>query len=99
MQTANSEYRKYKREGGKLTFREWITQIKSGQLNYTGTAPVNKPLTDSLNQVLSKIRGTDKLQTDLSNRYILGIDKNILIIAGVTAVVIGGIIVYKNISK
>lgn len=99
-QTANSLYREYKKDGGKLTFREWITREKGVAKNFTGaTAPLNKPLTDSLDKTLAQIRGTNNLQTNLQNKYVLGIDKNLLIIAGVTLVVVGGIIVYKKMSK
>lgn len=97
-QTANVMWRKYKKEGGTLSFRAWIDREKAkGFQNFTGQSliPVNQPLTDSLNRTLALLH--PKVQTKLENKYILGVDRNLWIIGGVTLIVIGGIIIYyKN---
>lgn len=100
-QSANSLYRVYKKEGGELSFSEWIGRARPEWVNVTGTGfvPENKKLTDTLNKTLSQIRGTGNIQDKLQNKYIFGIDKNLLVIAGVTVLIIGGIIIYKKTSS
>lgn len=100
--TANQQYRQYKKEGGQLSFREWIDREKKKEflhLDGQGAVPVNKPLNDSIQQVLYNIHKSNGYQDSLTNEYILGIHKTVWIGLGVVVVVGGGLLIYKNISK
>jgi hypothetical protein len=102
MKTANKIYKEYKKGGGTLTFKEWIDrEKKKGFVNFEGSsfAPTNKPLTDSINATLENVHKQFGYQTKLENEYIFGLDRNLLIGAGVLAVVIGGIIIYHKTHK
>lgn len=100
--TANQKYRDYKKNGGTLVFKEWIDrERKKNFLNLDGTAdvPLNKPLTDSINAAIKDLHQDGGLQTDLENKYIFGINRNVLIVAGVVILVGTGFLIYKKMSK
>ena len=92
----------WKESGTTLSFKDFISREKAkGFLNQTGSAdiPSNKPLTDSINQVLDQMHKTSGLQTNLNNKYILGINKNVLIIVGIAALATTAILIYKHKMK
>lgn len=83
--------------GGHLSFAEWITKEKENFLNWnSSTAITNKPLSDSINNVLDKIHRDAGYKEKVENKYILGINKNILIAAGVLIVAGTVYFIYKK---
>lgn len=100
--TANQMYRKYKNEGGTLTFKQWVDREKKKNfMSFDGQSnvPVNKPMTDSINQVLDELHKEAGLKTGLENKYIFGVNRNIWIVAGVVTVVVIGVVVYNKTKK
>jgi hypothetical protein len=100
--TANKVYKEYKKNGGTLSFAEWIQREKAKDfLNWDArtSVPVNKPLTDSISDVLNKIQRDAGYKEAPENKYILGIHRNILIGIGVVALVGVGYLVYKKSTK
>lgn len=103
MNTANQKYKEYKQGGGTLVFKEWIDrERKKNFLNLDGTVdvPINKPLTDSINAAIQDLNKAGGVQTDLENKYIFGINRKVLILAGVGIIVtVAGVIIYKKMHK
>ncbi len=100
--TANAKYKEYTNRGGKMSFKDWLTWSKQrGFRNANGTAevPINQPLSDSINQVINEMHQPIGYQSDLSNRYIFGIDKNYWIAAGILTVGIIGYSIYRYKKK
>lgn len=100
--TANKMYKQYKKSGGTLVFKDWLDREKKKNfLNFEGqsTVPVNKPLTDSINQALDELHKESGLKTGLENKYIFGLNKNIWIAAGIATVIIVGVVVYNKTKK
>jgi hypothetical protein len=101
--TANQAYREYKKgHENPLPFAEWMQREKTkGFLNYDGSVsiPVNKPLTDSINQALENIHKQAGLKTGLENKYIFGIPRTAWIIGGVLAVGAIGYVIYNHTKK
>lgn len=100
--TANQLYRQYKKGGGTLSFAEFMSREKTKKfVNFDGqaTVPENKPLSDSINQVLDKIHQQSGLKTGIENKYILGIHRGIWI--GVAVLGTGLIVwsIYKHSKK
>lgn len=98
MPTANSLYKQYKKTGGTLSFGNWIDREKKKKfLNFESnqtTIPTNKPLADSINNVLNNIHRDAGYRDTLENKYILGINKTALIVAGVLVLMGVSIFVY-----
>lgn len=99
MAFANKMWKEYKQAGGTLSFAAWMDREKKKSFhNLTGNTndiPENKPLTDSINQVLNEIHKNDGLQTTTSSKYVLGVNRNVMIAVGVTVAVVGvGLIIY-----
>jgi hypothetical protein len=95
-------YRDYKKSGGTLSFKEYIDREKTkGFVNFNGTVnvPVNKNLTDSVQDVLNRIHADGGLKTNADNKYIFGINRNVWIGAGVVSAVVIAIVIYKNHKK
>lgn len=89
MATANGTYKEYRKKGGTLGFKDWIQREKTkGFLNADGTAtvPSNAPLTDSVASAIAELHIAGGEQTGLDNKYIFGINRNVLIVAGLVAV-------------
>lgn len=100
--TANQQYKKYRKEGGTLSFAEYMTRERAkGFLNMDGQymPPVNKPLNDSIQDTLMKMRKSVGYKDAVENKYVLGIHKNIWIgVIAVSAISIGYAI-YKKSKK
>ncbi len=85
-----------------LDFKSWLIREKEkGFLNYDGAAviPVNKTLNTSIQDTLQKMHIEAGYKTDANDKYILGINKNVLLWTGVgVGVLIAAIIVIKKMS-
>lgn len=100
--TANQLYREYKAGGGTLVFKDWMQREKEKKFldfNNTQTVPVNKPLNDSIQNVLNKMQADAGYKTDLENKYIFGVNKKVWIGVGIGLVVIVGIVIIYNHHK
>lgn len=60
-----------------------------GFLNFDGSVdvPTNKPLSDSINNVLTQMHAEAGEKQNVEGRYVLGINKNVLIVSGIVAAV------------
>lgn len=93
--TANQLHREYKKSGGTLGFKDWINRDKKKDfMNFTGetVVPVNKPLSDSINQTIDSLHREAGYQDAKNPDYVLGIPKSIAIAAGIFLV--SGTILY-----
>lgn len=100
--TANQKYKKYKKDGGTLSFAEYIDrEKKKGFINFDGqtSIPENKPLSDSISASLQKMHLAAGLKTQAENKYILGLHRNVWIGVGVVGVAAIAFVVYKNHKK
>lgn len=100
--TANQLYKAYKKDGGTLSFAEFMSREKTKKfVNFDGesTVPENKPLSDSINQVLSKIHQQSGLKTDIENKYIFGIHRGVWIGAGIVGAGLIAWSIYKHSKK
>lgn len=83
-----------------LDFCSWLEREKAKAFfNETGPSavPQNKPLNDSIQNILDQLHVEAGLKTKAGTDYILGINKKGLIITGVAvSALIVGIIVYKK---
>jgi hypothetical protein len=96
---ANQLYKQYRATGGTLCFKEWANQILPPQnYNATGSAfATTKPITDSLLLERDKLLRAAGYKDALSDEYILGMPKNVVLIAGIAvAATVLGFIIYKK---
>ena len=98
--TANQMWKEYVAGGGELNFKDWISSEKKRSfLNATGTSqpPINRQLTDSIQQSVEQLRAEGGYQDKISDDYILGIPKKHLVTAGlIVSTAIIGYIIYKQ---
>lgn len=101
MKTANEEWRLYKKDGGELSFKEWLNDRKKNyKATGSGEMPSNKPLSDSIRQTLDDLHRQAGFKDELSDEYVLGMPKNVVIIAAVIiSVTIGAYLIYQHKSK
>lgn len=100
--TANQAYKGYKDGGGTLSFKNWIDREKKKKfMNADGVqvVPVNEQLNSSITDVLNEAYQTAGEQDSLNNKYIFGINRNLLIGIGVVGLAIGGYFIYKHYKK
>ncbi len=100
--TANQRYRQYKKDGGTLSFADYMNrEKKKGFVNFDGQVdvPENKPLSDSLTAVLNQMHQTAGYKTKADNKYILGLHRNVWIGTGIVAAAVVAYVVYKNQKK
>lgn len=101
--SANQTWKELKAKGETtLDFLPWLKREKTkGFKNFDGGTeiPVNKPLNDSIQKVIGELHTTGGLKTKAGQDYILGIPKKVLIGAGIVAVVITAVIIYKKTRK
>jgi hypothetical protein len=93
--TANQLWRQYRDGGGPLGFKDWLNRDKKKDfLNFTGgqQIPVNKPMTDSINQVIDSLHRQSGYQDSANDNYWLGIPKSAFLVSG--AVILVGIALY-----
>lgn len=96
--TANQLYKEYKKSGGTLSFKDWMNdQKKEYKATGSGNIPMNKPLSDSINQTLDSLHRQAGYKDTLSEEYILGIPKNVVYMIGIVLTVsIAGYIIYQH---
>lgn len=98
--SANTIYKDYRRNGGTLSFKKWVNREKAkGFLSFDNSQsiPVNKPLNDSIQKTLNQLNVTAGYKTDLENKYIFGVHRNVWWGIGIgTAVIITAVIIYKQ---
>jgi len=100
--TANQLYKKYRKEGGQLSFAEYMSREKAKKfVNFEGDSnvPMNKPLSDSISQVLNKVHQQSGLKTDIEGKYILGIHRGVWIGAAVVGAGLIAWSIYKHSKK
>lgn len=101
--TANQTWKELKATGQTtLDFKSWLSREKTkGFRNFDGKQdiPVNKQLNDSVQSVIKNMHETGGLKTKAGTEYIFGLKKNIWIGAGIVAVVVVSVIVYKKMQK
>lgn len=90
-----SANRMWKESGTTLSFKDWLNREKSKFINFNGgeaSMIINKPLNDTIQQTVSEIKKAAGYKEKPENKTIFGINKNIVIAAGV---VVTALIVYK----
>lgn len=90
-----SANRMWKESGTTLSFKDWLNREKSKFINFNGgeaSMIINKPLNDTIQETVSEIKKASGYKEKPENKTIFGINKNIVIAAGV---VVTALIVYK----
>jgi hypothetical protein len=100
MKSANKMWRE---SGTTLNFKDWLIREKEKYANFNGNNVEgqipNVPLRNKINEVLDDIKRDTGYKTETKNKTVLGLNQNVVIIAGV---IIAGAIayrIYKNIKK
>lgn len=103
MAFANQRYNEYRKNGGNLSFKEWINisydSISSKDAGQYGKNVIGdaKPTTDTLTNTIQNLHKTAGLKTGLENKYIFGIPRGALIFSGIVLVVgISAFVVLKK---
>lgn len=99
MKSANSLWRESKTT---LSFKEWLNREKEKYANFNGESGgfiPNVPLQNKIQETLDDLKRDTGFKTDTSRNKILGLDKRIVIVAGV--IVFGAIAfkIYQNYKK
>lgn len=101
---ANQLYKEYKAGGGTLSFKKWIDREKKKNFmnaigDFGNEVPMNKPLTDSIQRTLDELHREGGYQDTLNKKYILGVNRNVMIGIGVVSVIGIGYLIYKQVKK
>jgi hypothetical protein len=97
---ANQLYKEYRFKGGTLSFAEWIDrEKKKGFMNAIGEIPANKPLTDSIQKTLDEMRRQAGYQDKPNEKYILGVNRGVVIGIGIVAACGVAFLIYKKVKK
>lgn len=100
---ANQLYREYKRNGGTLSFAEWIDREKKkgfmNAIDEVNEIPANKPLIDSIQRTLDELHRAAGYQDKPNNKYILGVNRNVMIGIGVVTVIGISYLIYKQVKS
>lgn len=94
-----SANQRWKESNTTLSFKDWISREKEKYASATGSEVnnfiANKYLNDNIQETLKKVEyanATGELKTELENKTILGLNKNIILFSGL---IIIGAIAYK----
>lgn len=93
-----SANKRWRQSGTTLSFKDWITREKEKFANADGQPDLilNIPLQDSVKQALIDARKSAGFKTEESNKTVLGLNKTVVIIAGVLLVSAIAWKIYKN---
>ena len=97
--TANQLWRE---SGTTLTFKEWLNREKAKYMNFDGdpgVIMVNKPLNDTIQAALADARKAAGYKDRPENKTVLGLNKYVVIGAGVLVAGLIAYTVYKNWKK
>lgn len=102
--TPNAAYKDYVTGGGTLSFTNWLQREKDKMFYSNGDDKnnlllVNKPLNDSIQTAIDNTLKNGGLKTTESGNTVFGINKTILIGAGVVLAAVIGYIIIKNVKK
>lgn len=83
-----------------LSFKDWLNREKEKFMNYDGVGKepdviINKPLNDSIQEALHEARQSAGYKTEVSKKSVFGLNKTVLIVAGVLIVAAIGYRLYK----
>ena len=94
-----SANQRWKESNTTLSFKDWISREKEKYASATGEQVndfiANKHLNENIQETLKKVEyanATGELQTELQNKTIFGLNKNIILFSGL---IIIGAIAYK----
>ena len=94
-----SANQRWKESNTTLSFKDWISREKEKYASATGEQVndfiANKHLNDDIQETLKKVEyanATGELKTELENKTIFGLNKNIILFSGL---IIIGAIAYK----
>lgn len=84
-----------------LSFKDWLNREKEKFMNYDGIGKepdviINKPLNDSIQEALTEARKSVGYKTEVSKKSVLGLNKTVLIVAGVVIIAAIGYRLYKS---
>jgi len=100
LKSANQLWRESKTT---LSFKQWLEREKEKYANMDGNSEFgfipNVPLQGKINETLDEIRRDTGFKTQVSKNKVFGINKTVLIIAGVLVVGAIGYKIYKKYKK
>jgi hypothetical protein len=100
MKSANQLWRESKTT---LSFKEWLNREKEKYANFEGSENLsfipNVPLQNKINETIEDIKRDTGFRTQTSKGKVLGLDKRILIVAGVIIVGAIGFRIYQKYKK
>lgn len=86
-----------------LSFKDWLTREKEKFANFNGSEGSgfipNVPLQNKVSETLDQIQRDVGFKTDVSKNKVFGLDKRVLIVAGIIIVGAIGFKIYQKYKK
>lgn len=84
----------WRESGTTLSFKDWIKREKEKYANADGERDLipNIPLQDTVQRAINEVKKDAGFKTESSNKTVLGINKTVIIVAGI---LIAGVVAYK----
>jgi hypothetical protein len=101
--SANKQYKEYSKNGGTLTFKEWIDRenkknegVDISFIPFDGIQIDTSSIDKTLQQANDDLKAAGGYKTQQSTNKVFGLDKNILILSGVLIVGSIGLYIYNK---